>query len=94
MATPDEAIGVLNRALSADRDAMRALFSTRIACNKALADDPTIQVLKEPDGSLSVGPMGLLNGLFGIRDDRFGHICAVWSDDGKLLRFEPMKDLP
>jgi hypothetical protein len=42
--TPGKAVRVLNRMLNADPEATSALFSHRVPCNKALTNDPTIQV--------------------------------------------------
>jgi hypothetical protein len=69
------AIDVLNRALEADPQAMRNLVETRVRCNEALADDPTIQVMRE-FGGFSVGFLGVLNGIFGTDGRGWGTIAA------------------
>jgi hypothetical protein len=63
----DPSVEVLNRAFAADREAVRAVFDARVRCNRALADDPHIQVRDEAgDGqAFTVGVIGLLNGLRG-----------------------------
>ena len=99
MITVNEAIDTLNRALEKDPDAMNALFSYYVPCNTELAKDPTIQVAvnqkivcahgvmgqAEP---LTLGILGLINGLFGVDNDMYGYITAVFDDDNKLVRFE------
>ena len=60
----DETIAFLNEALKLDPDAVKALCDTRVPCNKAMANHSSIQV-----GGATVGLIGLLNGLFGARDD-------------------------
>jgi hypothetical protein len=76
------AVAVLNRALEADPDAINELFTAdrRPSCNEALANDPTIQVMKDPNYTgWSIGVLGLLNGIFGIREDGNGYICAIYN---------------
>ena len=41
---PDRAVDVLNRALEADPDGIRAFFKVEILINRQIAHDPTIQV--------------------------------------------------
>ena len=78
----DFAIEVLNRALKADPKAIKTLLECRVPCNMDLADDPTIQVIVgeglEGDKIASVGPLGLLNGILGIRQNGWGYIAAVY----------------
>ena len=80
------AIGILNSMVDADPQAMAQLCETRVPCNDAMADHPTVQVTDE-----GVGMLGVLNGLFGtIPDGEFkgwGHITAVYEDDGALTKF-------
>ena len=77
----------LNRALRADRAAMSKLLRTRVRCNRALADDPDVQVAAR--GRLfSVGALGLLNGAVGASSDQWGKIVAVQEKDGTVKRFE------
>ena len=73
----DIAIGVLNRALDADASAIHKLMEYRVFCNRALAEDPTIQVLGD-EGEYKVGPLGLINGITGIRKNGWGYIAAVY----------------
>lgn len=86
----DEAVAFLNSALAIDRVAMTALMVTRFPCNEALANHETIQVMAVEKTYL-VGGLGLLNGLFGIREDGMGHgmghILIEISEDGLIQRF-------
>jgi hypothetical protein len=92
--TIDEVISILNRALKSDPKAMCDVFLHRVACNDALADDPTIQV-GEYEGfpGTSIGPLGLINGFFGMDEETgFGAIAAIfnyWMDGTiELKRFK------
>jgi len=73
----DDVLRVLNGAVMADADAMRALIFNRVECNRQLADHPTIQVdgYTKP-GKYFVGLLGVINGLFGIGKDGMGSIAA------------------
>lgn len=82
----DIAIERLNSMLEVDPDAVARLIETRIPCDE-LADHPTAQVHEAEDGLCYVGHLGLLNGIFGIDDDGWGPICALF-EDGELVRFE------
>ena len=91
-------VEVLNRALEADPEAIRALFNQRTPCNQQLADDPTIQVGDPGEFAscmgTSIGLLGLINGFFGVDEDTgYGAIAAHfvrWETDGRLTleRFE------
>jgi hypothetical protein len=85
----DDAIEYLNELLALDARAMATVIGSRAPCNDALRDHPTALVLATgPAGSNArVGMLGLLNGLFGVRDDGLGEISAVFDKD-KLVRFE------
>ena len=88
--SPDHAIDVLNLILKADPAAAHALVEQRVPCNKALGDHPSVQVAQK-DESLTVGLLGVLNGIFRADEDGWGTICAVFEDDGTLTRFERTK---
>ncbi len=85
--TVDEAITLLNQLIASDADAVTALFETRVPCNDAFADHPTVQVVQwSRTGTCTVGMLGILNGLFGINAEGWGHIVAVYSEQtGKVL---------
>lgn len=72
----NQAIELLNSAVAADDIAMECLIESRVECNKALADHPTIQVAGHGTGTYTVGLLGILNGLFGISETGFGIIAA------------------
>jgi len=77
--TADEVVAFLNEALKTDPDAMNRLFEKKALCNKAMVDHPTIQVDCEEPGFPKFGVLGLLNGLFGVDDDGWGAIAAVYA---------------
>lgn len=79
--TIDEVIELLNEVVKLDQLAITDLVNSRVPCNLALADHPTIQVGKlesfsDPDRKWRVGLLGLLNGFFGIAEDGYGTIAA------------------
>jgi hypothetical protein len=86
------AVNVLNEALAADPVAVTALVAARVPCAEALADHESIQVSAK-EGVYSVGILGILNGIFGIRDDGMGFIAAVVEDDGTVSRFAVLDEL-
>ena len=81
---------MLNRALEKDPRAIMDLIEYRIPCEPVLAEDPTIQVTGEEssigteDGDVvyrndyKIGLLGLLNGLFGVDEEGWGFIAAVF----------------
>jgi hypothetical protein len=86
----DEAIAYMNELLALDRKAMAALIGSRVPCNAGLRDHPTALVLATgPTGTNArLGTLGLLNGMFGVRDDNLGVICAVFDKSDRLVKFE------
>jgi hypothetical protein len=75
----NDVIKILNEALESDREAITKLFTSRVECNEDLANHPTIQVGDyHGNGKHMVGILGLLNGLFGIRADGRGYLCAYF----------------
>jgi len=94
--TPDQAIDYLNDLVALDAKAMERLVECRIPCNEQFAEHPTVQVVPDdaapPDTvSHSVGLLGILNGLFGVDDDSWGTLSAVFEDDGTLVKFQRTK---
>ena len=75
--TVDQVLEVLNRAVAADKDALKQLLQARISCNDKLASDPEIQVGCYHTGKPTIGVLGLLNGLFGEQEG-WGAIVAVF----------------
>ena len=95
-----EIVGLLNSAFAVDPVAIRAMFSTRVQCNEALAGHPTIQVLEMPDPLLGrtcwVGVIGVLNGLFPGRT-RVAMELEMASEDpfpAKLIGFKVVEIEP
>jgi hypothetical protein len=87
-----EIVDFLNALVETDRDAVRALFNSRVPCNQKLADDPTVQVraygLEDKPHDFEVGILGLLNGFVGIDDDGCGLIQMVVDDeDEEFIEF-------
>jgi len=80
----------LNKILDYDKNAISNLLSTRVLCNQAIADHPTVQVLFT--GSVTkVGVLGLINGLVGVIPEgkykNWGYITAEVDDDDNILYF-------
>jgi len=84
--TLDGTIAFLNELTAIDRVAMTMLLTNLVPCSKDLVKHPTVQVGEGQDGIPIVGLLGILNGLFGIDDDGWGAIAAVF-EDGKLVEF-------
>ncbi len=80
-------ITLLNEALALDPKAIEALVETRVPCNDALADHPTIQVSVEPGSDAKVGLLGILNGLCGTDASGWGPLAAEFDDSGNLSKF-------
>ena len=87
--TVQDACDLLNELLKLDYDCTQGLVSYRQRCNESVASHPTIQVQQLKDDEYpKVGIIGILNGMFGIRDDGMGAICFE-IDNGKILGFKP-----
>ena len=82
-----ETVDYLNELLRLDPDAVNALFSIRVGCNKAFKDHPTLQVFGLSNSYFIFGIIGLLNGLFGADQHGWGHITAV-CDGAKITSFK------
>lgn len=77
----------LNEALLLDPVAITELMTSRVRCNEALGGHPTIQVGAD-GGELRLGPLGLINGLVGVRDNGWGYIAMELDrPDGLITRF-------
>jgi len=72
-------IDYLNELLELDRPAVAALIANRIPCNREMADHPSVQVSSQ-HGGYHVGMLGILNGIFGIDEEGFGGIVAVFEE--------------
>ena len=85
----------LNDMMLYDAEAMHKLCETRVPCNQALTDHPTVQVLDAQDGTPpKVGMLGVLNGLVGTRSTGGGYIAGNYDDEtGQLLEFQVLDDV-
>lgn len=83
----NHAISILNEAVYLDPEAMTKLLTNRVPCNEQLAEHPTIQVSQDCE----LGPLGLINGIFGVNEQQRGYIVAVYIDS-KLSHFEVSSD--
>ena len=72
----EKIVDFLNELMLDDKDAVQALFDSRVQCNKALANHPTVQVLND-NGKYSVSILGILNGIVGSRENGWGAIASV-----------------
>lgn len=72
----------LNSLVQLDQEAMQKLADTRVPCNKSLVDHPTVQT-----SNGHVGLLGIINGLFGTDDRGWGHICATFDGNNRLIGF-------
>lgn len=75
----------------ADPDALTALVSSRVPCNRALADHPTIQTGETDDG-FEVGLVGILNGLCGVGREGRGVVAVLVEDDGTVRGAQLLED--
>ncbi len=73
----DDAIRRLNEALKVDPKGIQRLFNLKVKCNSSLADHPTFQIREDSDGYW-VTPIGLVNGILGVREDGWGHVAIVY----------------
>lgn len=87
-------VDYLNEVVALDPEALHNLMETRVPCNQALSDHGTTQV-SGTVGSPTMGPLGILNGLVGVRADGWGLIAGVYDDTtGKLTHFALTADVP
>lgn len=90
----DEAINYLNELTKLDPYAMYALFrQSYVECNKALAEHETCQcsgnVATSGHWEYNVGPLGVLNGMFGIDENGYGAIMIEFvQDKPETLKFK------
>jgi hypothetical protein len=87
--TVRETVDLLNELLGLDHDAIHTLINSRVPCNNNIAEHKTVQVSQYPgDKSPKVGILGILNGLFGVREDGMGAICIEIDLSGRILWFK------
>lgn len=86
---------LFNDIVGKDSQCANALVMSRVPCNEAIAEHPTIQVQADEGGANPrVGLLGFLNGLFGMGDDGMGPICIVLEEDGRVGSMMPIAELP
>lgn len=83
-------LDLMNQAVEADSLAVTMLVNMRVTCNSKLGDHPTIQCGKSVSKArpATVGLLGILNGIGGVREDLTGYITAIADDEGMVIRFE------
>lgn len=103
MITPQKMVEVLNELMTADSFAMHELVETRVACNEALADHPTVPVMSVsqfpdckrqahfPGLTSCVGLLGVLNGIAALDGEV---IEGCYNQDEQLIRFELRQKVP
>ena len=92
---PQDVCDLLNELLKLDYHCVKTLVSHRVRCNEAIAGHPTVQVQKFIDDEHpKVGLIGILNGLFGIREDGVGAICCETNESGKIIKFKITPEQP
>lgn len=91
--TVQDVCDVLNEMLKLDKDCITALVNHREPCNEAVANHPTIQVQQYPGDISRVGLIGVLNGMFGIREDGMGALAMVIEDNGDISGFKRTIDI-
>jgi hypothetical protein len=88
----------LNSLMNLDPEALHNLIETRVACNDALRDHPSVQCWRNEQGQCVVGLLGILNGFIGTRQDGMGYLSGVFDEAGKLVKFtvdhKPVQDGP
>ncbi len=84
--TIDETIAYLNDLARLDPKAMRLWVLSVVPCNEGLAHHPTVQVGITEGKTYEVGPLGVLNGLFGADEDGWGEIVAIVSEKSVFFR--------
>ena len=83
-----ELVSFLNELLAVDESAVYSLMETRVICNEAMLNHPTVQVATDEADVPVVGILGILNGFVGVDEESYGYIEAVY-DEGchKLHHF-------
>lgn len=80
------ALETLNELLALDKEAMCNLLEARVECNEAMAEHDTLQVLAIGKGYM-LGILGVLNALFGAREDGWGEITLKLNDNNEAAAF-------
>lgn len=81
----------MNELLELDSEAVLDLCNHRVPCNQDMADHETVQVVSKTN-KYNVGLIGILNGICGIYKDGWGPICALYHENGAVIRFGLIKE--
>lgn len=81
-----DALQTLNELLALDKEAVSNLLEARVECNAALANHPALQTLQVGIRN-TVGALGLVNALFGAREDGWGEITLKLDDNHEAASF-------
>jgi len=82
----DRIVAFLNELNAIDTTAIEKFIEHRVPCNAALSMHPTVQCGLEHN-VMTVGLLGILNGLVGAREDQWGVVAMEVEDDGRITRF-------
>jgi hypothetical protein len=85
--TVDDALAVLQQIFEMDPEAIAKMLAVRVPCNERLAGHSTVQVSEDAPGQFTVGVMGLLNGIFGVRTNMAGYLAYILEQDGRVSGF-------
>jgi phenylpyruvate tautomerase PptA (4-oxalocrotonate tautomerase family) len=88
-----DVVDYLNELMGIDPALLHALIETRLPCSQALSDHPTAQA-GGTVGAPTMGLLGILNGLVGVREDHYGYITAVYEEADKLASFTVTPEYP
>lgn len=95
--TVEEAIKTLNEAVEADKAAMLELLNFRVPINEKLAKHPTIQCStyrpEDQKTGYSVSLLGIINGIFGKRNDGWAYISTLVNSNEDLDENYRYKDI-
>lgn len=73
---------LLNKLYTLDPAAVSSLVETRVPCNTALSEHPSVQVVPFNASASMVGLLGILNGLCGTLPDGSGPLMARYTRSG------------
>jgi hypothetical protein len=76
MSIAEQILGLLRSAAAADPAAIEKLLETRVPCNQAMVDHPTIIVGGLDPNKPGVGMLGFLNGLLDIHKERIAMVVG------------------
>jgi len=81
-----EVCAYLNELLEADQLTLHRMVEARFRCNRKLLEHPTAQV-DASRGTPVVGLLGIINGLIGVDDNRWGYVTALYGSNHELEKF-------